>query len=136
MGLAQSWLIAACARSPTDRTVAEFARGQRDSLELVREGGIDVSKTDFLVHAVSDTVGVVVVENAAAGRELSGWIMETDETITIEAVEEIPLGHKLALNEIKKGDTVIKYGHDIGRATGDIPRGRHVHVHNLKTKRW
>ena len=35
---------------------------------------------------------------------------------TIEAMEDIPLGHKLALKEIDDGDTVIKYGHDIGRA--------------------
>jgi (2R)-sulfolactate sulfo-lyase subunit alpha len=82
-----------------------------------------VGKTDFLVHATSDTVGVVVVEDAVSGRELTGWIMETDETITIEAMEDIPLGHKLALNEI-------------GRAAAKIPKGRHVHVHNLKTKRW
>ena len=95
-----------------------------------------MSKTDFLVHATSDTVGVVVVEDALSGRELTGWIMETDETITIEAMEDIPLGHKLALNEIKSGDTFIKYGHDIGRATAGIAKGRHVHVHNLKTKRW
>jgi (2R)-sulfolactate sulfo-lyase subunit alpha len=95
-----------------------------------------VSKTDFLVHATSDTVGVVVVEDALSGRELTGWIMETDETITVKALEDIPLGHKLALNEIKSGDTIIKYGHDIGRATAGIPKGRHVHVHNLRTKRW
>ena len=95
-----------------------------------------MGKTDFLVHATSDTVGVVVVEDAVSGRELIGWIMETDETITIEAMEDVPLGHKLALNEIENGDTIIKYGHDIGRAAAKIPKGRHVHVHNLKTKRW
>jgi (2R)-sulfolactate sulfo-lyase subunit alpha len=95
-----------------------------------------VSKTDFLVHAANDTVGVVVVEDATPGRQLCGWIMETDETIEVEALEEIPLGHKLALKQIESGDTVIKYGHDIGRAVADIPKGRHVHVHNLKTKRW
>jgi len=95
-----------------------------------------MSKTDFLVHATSDTVGVVVVEDAVSGRELTGWIMETDETISIEAMEDIPLGHKLALNEIGNGDTIIKYGHDIGRAAAEIPKGCHVHVHNLKTKRW
>ena len=95
-----------------------------------------MGKTDFLVHATSDTVGVVVVEDAVSGRELTGWIMETDETISIEAMEDIPLGHKLALNEIENGETVVKYGHDIGRTTAEIPKGRHVHVHNLKTKRW
>jgi (2R)-sulfolactate sulfo-lyase subunit alpha len=81
-------------------------------------------------------VGVVVAEDAVSGRELTGWIMETDETVSITAMEDIPLGHKLALSDIKKGDTIIKYGHDIGRAVADIPKGRHAHVHNLKTKRW
>jgi (2R)-sulfolactate sulfo-lyase subunit alpha len=88
------------------------------------------------VHAVSDTVGVVVTEDAASGRELVGWLMETDETITVRAMDDIPLGHKIALSDIAKGDTIIKYGHDIGRAIAEIPKGRHAHVHNLKTKRW
>ena len=95
-----------------------------------------MSKTDFLVHAVSDTVGVVVVEDAASGRDLNGWIMETDGTITLKAADDIPLGHKIALGDIQDGDTVLKYGQDIGRASKDISKGRHVHVHNLKTKRW
>ena len=43
---------------------------------------------------------------------------------------------KLATSPIKKDDTVIKYGHDIGRAVADIKVGEHCHVHNLKTKRW
>ena len=30
----------------------------------------------------------------------------------------------------------IKYGEDIGKMVGDAAKGRHVHVHNLKTKRW
>jgi (2R)-sulfolactate sulfo-lyase subunit alpha len=95
-----------------------------------------VNRTDFLVHAASDTVGVVVAEDVTQGRELTGWVMETDETITVTTMEEIPLGHKLALDDIENGDTVIKYGHDIGKAAAGIPKGCHVHVHNLKTKRW
>jgi (2R)-sulfolactate sulfo-lyase subunit alpha len=95
-----------------------------------------MSRTDFLVHAASDTVGVVVVEDAVSGKELTGWIMETDATITITAMDGIPLGHKLALSDIGKGDTVVKYAHDIGRAVADIPKGCHAHVHNLKTRRW
>ncbi len=91
---------------------------------------------DFLVHNKDDSVGVVVVEDAGAGRELSGWVMETDETITVEALDAIPLGHKVALTDIAEGDTVIKYGHDIGKAVAAIGKGRHAHVHNVKTKRW
>ena len=37
---------------------------------------------------------------------------------------------------IAEGDTLVKYGHDIGRAVQSIPKGHHVHVHNAKTKRW
>lgn len=92
--------------------------------------------THFLVHDLTDTVGVVVVEDVAAGAVLSGWMMATDETITIEARDAIPLGHKIALKPLSDGDTVLKYGHDIGRMVAGVEPGGHVHVHNMKTKRW
>jgi len=92
--------------------------------------------THFIVHDKADTVGVVVVEDLKPGEELTGWIMETDETITLRSQDAVPLGHKIALGEIKSGETILKYGHDVGRAVADIGEGRHVHVHNMKTKRW
>jgi (2R)-sulfolactate sulfo-lyase subunit alpha len=92
--------------------------------------------TQFIVHDKADTVGVVVVEDVRPGQELTGWIMETDETISLKALDPVPLGHKIALRDIKSNETVLKYGHDVGRAVADIAKGRHVHVHNLKTKRW
>ena len=90
----------------------------------------------FLVHDKTDTVGVVVVEDVKAGQELTGWLMEDDSTIKLKAVNDIPIGHKLATREIKQGDTVIKYGFDIGKAIAAIKLGEHAHVHNVKTKRW
>ena len=48
-------------------------------------------------------------------------------------VEDIDLGHKIALCDIKKGDPIIKYDTLIGYATADIARGEHVHNHNIKT---
>ena len=90
----------------------------------------------FLVHDSADTVGVVVVEGVAAGNELSGWVMDTDETITLAAADAIPLGHKIALAAIAEGDTIIKYGHDVGRTVAPVGAGGHVHVQNAKTKRW
>ena len=92
--------------------------------------------THFIAHDNTDTVGVVVVEKVLEGQEVSGWIMETDETVSIKALKEVHLGHKLALTDIKIEDTIVKYGHDIGRAVEDIPKGGYVHVHNVKTKRW
>ena len=47
--------------------------------------------------------------------------------------EDIPMGHKIALRDIAKGEPVIKYGFPIGEATADIPKGGHVHTHNLHT---
>lgn len=92
--------------------------------------------TQCIVHDKADTVGVVVVEDVQPGTEITGWIMETDETITLKALDAVPLGHKIALKDLKSGETVLKYGHDVGRLVTDVGKGRHVHVHNMKTKRW
>ena len=92
--------------------------------------------THFIVHDKKDTVGVIVVEDVKPEMNLTGWIMETDETIRLKSRMDVPIGHKVALVDIKKGDTVVKYGQDIGKAVADIKKGEHVHVHNLKTKRW
>ncbi len=94
------------------------------------------SAPDFLVHDDSDSVGVVVVEDSTAGKTLTGWVMESDATITIEAIDDIPLGHKIALNDLASGDHVIKYGFAIGRTTAPIAKGAHLHVHNTKTEKW
>jgi (2R)-sulfolactate sulfo-lyase subunit alpha len=92
--------------------------------------------THFLVHDKADSVGVVVVEGIEAGQNLTGWVMDTDETLHVRALDPIPLGHKIALGDIAAGDTLITYGHDVGRAVAPIGRGHLVHVHNMKTKRW
>ena len=42
-------------------------------------------------------------------------------------------GHKVARFDIKKGESIIKYGYPIGHATSDIREGEHVHTHNVKT---
>ncbi len=91
---------------------------------------------DFVVHEEGDGVGVVVVEGIESGRELTGWIMEEDRDIKITSRSAIPIGHKVALKDYAPGDTVIKYGTDIGKAVAPIGQGEHLHVHNVKTKRW
>ena len=90
----------------------------------------------FVVHEDGDSVGVVVVEGVKAGEELTGWIMEGDKEIRVRARNDIPIGHKLAIRDLKANDTVIKYGVDIGRSMAPIAVGEHAHVHNIKTKRW
>lgn len=91
---------------------------------------------DVIIHDHTDLVGVVVVEDVGPNKALSAWVMDTDENRTLSAKEAIPLGHKIALASIPRGEAVLKYGQDIGQAIADIDPGAHVHVHNLKTKRW
>jgi (2R)-sulfolactate sulfo-lyase subunit alpha len=90
----------------------------------------------FIVHEPGDMVGVVVVEGVKAGQKLTGWVMEGDQTVNMTVTNDIPIGHKLALTDLAVGDTVIKYGTDIGKVVAPIKAGEHLHVHNVKTKRW
>ena len=90
----------------------------------------------FVVHDEGDAVGVVVVEGVKAGQTLTGWIMDQDKDIQVQAKNDIPIGHKLAIQDLANGATVIKYGIDIGRTVAAIGKGEHAHVHNIKTKRW
>jgi (2R)-sulfolactate sulfo-lyase subunit alpha len=92
--------------------------------------------TQFVVHEEGDAVGTVVVENVKAGDTLTGWIMEQDKTVTLKVLNDIPIGHKVALKPLDSGATVIKYGVDIGRTIAPIKAGEYLHVHNVKTKRW
>jgi altronate hydrolase len=45
--------------------------------------------------------------------------------------DDIPAGHKVAVQEIPEGGQVRKYGQVIGLATRAIATGEHVHSHNL-----
>ena len=91
---------------------------------------------EFLVHSPDDNVGVVVVEDLKAGTNMFGVITEDNSTTRVKAGHDIPIGHKVALTNLKAGETIIKYGEDIGEMKKDAKKGDHVHVHNLKTKKW
>jgi (2R)-sulfolactate sulfo-lyase subunit alpha len=90
---------------------------------------------EFLMHVEQDTVGVAVVD-IKAGRRVTGRILHGAASPKVRARADIPLGHKIALRDFKPGDTVVKYGEDIGKVVVPIKQGELVHVHNLKTKRW
>ena len=95
-----------------------------------------MSNTDIIIHDDKDNVGVVVIDLTKKDQEYSCWIMESDKTVKIQSINNIPLGHKIALKDFKVGDTNLKYGHDIGKVVASIKKGDHVHVHNVKTKKW
>ena len=54
-----------------------------------------------------------------------------DEVFTVTVSEDIPFGHKVAIEDIPEGETVYKYGVSIGYASQDIDAGEWIHVHNV-----
>ena len=90
----------------------------------------------ILAHDHKDSCGVVVVEGLKSGADMLGVVTLDNSTFRLKSRHDIPIGHKVALRDIKKGDTIIKYGEDIGQAKADIAKGAHLHVQNVKTKRW
>ena len=95
----------------------------------------DLSKYIYDLYE-QDNVGVVVVEGLTAGTEMFCCVTHDNSTFTLTAGADVPIGHKIALKDLKDGDTAVKYGEDIGKIIADIPKGGHVHTHNCKTKRW
>lgn len=89
----------------------------------------------FLVHDKADNVGVAVLD-VEAGTDCVGRNLEDNSAMKARAEQSIPLGHKLALKDFNVGDSVTKYGCEIGRIVQPVKAGQHVHTHNLKTKRW
>ena len=80
-----------------------------------------MSPSTFCLH--SDDSVVVAMKKIDAGESL--------DQENLQAVTNIPCGHKVAARDISKGETVTKYGQIIGHATQDIAAGEHVHSHNL-----
>jgi (2R)-sulfolactate sulfo-lyase subunit alpha len=89
---------------------------------------------DFLAHKDRDSVAVAVQDLAPGTVE--GSYLEGPELVTVELLQAVPLGHKLALTHLAAGDDVIEYGLRVGIASKDIKRGEYVHVHNVRSARW
>jgi len=84
---------------------------------------------NFLILNEKDNVAVAL-EPAKAGDAvtLSGGR-------TIKANQDIPFAHKIAIQPLKAGEKVLKYGEVIGAAKENIKEGDHVHVHNIRSLR-
>jgi altronate dehydratase small subunit len=85
---------------------------------------IIIDPKDNVASLLADVVKDEMVQ-AQLGEEFEEFQMK----------DSILFGHKFALKPIKKGEDVIKYGEIIGRATQNIARGCHVHVHNVESLR-
>ncbi len=71
----------------------------------------------------SDNVGIV--------SNPSGLAKGTTVLDTIVLIQDIPMGHKVALEELAKGSAVIRYGQTIGFTTTDIRQGDWLNETNI-----
>ena len=101
----------------------------------VSEEGKILSTHKFLIHHKGDHVGVATSQ-ISAGEEVVGICMEDDSEIHVVSKGDVPLGHKIALVQLDKGEQVLKYGLPIGLTTQEWSIGDYVHTHNIKTARW
>jgi len=92
-------------------------------------------KYGILIHEADDDVGVAVMD-LKAGDEIGVATLEGQSVGSVKIVQDIPLGHKVAMRDLAADKQVIEYGRTIGRVTEPISRGAHVHVHNIRTLRW
>jgi (2R)-sulfolactate sulfo-lyase subunit alpha len=88
-----------------------------------------------LVHHHGDHVGVAVVD-IPAGQEAVGVYLDDGGTVGVRTTAAVPLGHKVALTELGKGEDVLKYGIKIGVTKDAIGAGDYVHTHNVRSARW
>ncbi len=117
------------------KAVAFKSSGEKAAGARKAAAGKAARPLHFLIHHQKDDVGVAVVD-IEAGSQVTGLTLDTRESVEVKALGNIPLGHKIALRAFRVGDTISKYGQDIGKVVAAINKGDHVHVHNVKTKRW
>ncbi len=82
-----------------------------------------------LMLSAKDNVATLL-EDVAAGTEV--LVRLGAETRTVKSRESIPFGFKIALTDIARRASIIKYGETIGIASQDIKQGDMVHIHNLE----
>ncbi|ABP95285.1 MULTISPECIES: UxaA family hydrolase [Metallosphaera] len=89
-----------------------------------------------LIHSEKDDVCVATTDVKKGEEVLCAYLENNSKHEIIKTLDDVPLGHKIALRDIRQGEKVLKYGRPIGVATTNISKGQHVHIHNLKSIRW
>ena len=79
----------------------------------------------FRIHEKDNVV--IAVRSLGAGQQVEA------AGHTLVVAQDVPLGAKLALRLIARGEKILKYGEPIGSATESIKPGEYIHTHNLKS---
>jgi hypothetical protein len=83
---------------------------------------------NMIILAKDDNVGVALRGIAPGDLAVDG------QGSKIKSVEDVPLGHKIALKTIAEGDKIVRFGVPVGIARAPIGAGRLVHTHNVRSQ--
>jgi altronate dehydratase small subunit len=83
---------------------------------------------NMIILAKDDNVGVALRGIAPGEFAVDG------QGSKIKSVEDVPLGHKIALKTIAEGDKIVRFGLPVGIARAPIGAGRLVHIHNVRSQ--
>jgi len=92
------------------------------------------------MNADFDAIAIAEEDNVATAlRDIAPGnpvrVRLTDGVRVVHVVESVALCHKLSIVRIAAGESVVKYGEEIGAARENIEAGQHVHIHNLASRR-
>lgn len=91
---------------------------------MMQKQAVVINKSDNVATAVT---------NLVAGSTVSFFVGQDVQQLVLS--EDIPLGHKFAIQDIANNKEVVKYGEVIGSSLTAINKGYHVHVHNIQSNR-
>ena len=77
---------------------------------------------DFVKIRDKDDV-IVALRDFKKGETVDGIVL----------LDDVKMGHKIAIRDMKKGHHLIKYGNVIGVLCQDVKKGNWIHSHNLVT---
>lgn len=103
-------------------------------ITLEEAGNVNVGHSALMHDAIDDVA--VVIRDIKAQEEVKAVTQEGHDVCTVRALENIPLGHKIAVRDMPAGKEVLKYGRSIGKTAMKISKGAHVHNQNIKSVRW
>lgn len=92
-------------------------------------GVVPLNQVAIRLHPTADNVAI------ARAPLQTGTVLQLDHG-QVAIRQLIPSGHKVALEAIRAGEAVRRYGQVIGFATQDIKPGEHVHTYNLGVKEF
>lgn len=80
---------------------------------------------------ISPVIRLDAADNVVVARmEIAAGTAIPDESI--QALADVPMGHKLAARDLKAGEPILKYNTVIGFAAEDLPAGSYLHSHNIR----